>query len=392
MSDYQAQICVMANKKASADQFFQVITAENTDSADILLYGYIGQYDWWSDEDDNETITDLAVAKAIRQLDAKYNVINIRINSPGGSMYHGNAIITAMQTAKATIHTYNDGMAASMGANIWLAGEVRHAAKQSLLMIHAPSSYAFGNAREMRKSADVLDKWEQTAIAIMAEATGMDEEEIKANYYDGDDHWLTAAECQELGWISEVEEYDAQDVVENAAEMNMRDLIAHFSKKGDEQATGWLNQLQQKISSTFSRRVSQSISNKKNHHDMTIEDLKKSLADGTLSQEEVRQMLEEKPAVNTPPAAPSASAKDYNKEEHDQQIATTMETMIANATKPLLEKIAKLEGKPAAPPTSAQSAGDPQSGDGDGAYGELDAFNAGMVKAAKDNDRVNIRK
>ena len=113
------------------DRYFQVITAESGGTPEILLYGVIGMDDFASPD---EAITDVEFLKAFRALEMKHDRINIRINSPGGSMYHGNAIVTAIQESKAEIHTYNDGLAASMASTIFLVGDVRHASKNSLLL------------------------------------------------------------------------------------------------------------------------------------------------------------------------------------------------------------------------------------------------------------------
>lgn len=352
--------------KNNIDRFFKVITSEGADEADILMYGYIGQYDLWAeDDDDNESITDLAVAKAIRKLDAKYNKINIRINSPGGSMYHGNAIVTAMQSAKAEIHTWNDGLAASMAADIWLAGDVRHMANNALMMIHAPSSSVWGTAKKMRQEADTLDKWEQTAIAVMAGATDMTEEEIKSAYYDYEDHWLTAKECMECGFISQVEEYETQDVIEDATKMTFMDIMKHFEVKGDEQAKNWLTQLKEKISTTFQKRIgaSKTIIKSNQIDDMkTVEDIQKAVEDGTIDKAELLIALGAEQTA-TPPTPPAPPATQTNQEPAEEKsIAEIVKEAIEAATAPLRQEIKTLKEAPGAKPVVTPDADDPYKG------------------------------
>jgi len=102
-------------------KYFRIAATEaDKSTAEIYLYGYIGQEKWW-DDDPTEALTDLEVVRAIRDLEQEYSRINVRINSPGGSVMHGDPIITALRNSKAEIHTYNDGMAASMAFDIWLA-------------------------------------------------------------------------------------------------------------------------------------------------------------------------------------------------------------------------------------------------------------------------------
>lgn len=212
--------------KTKYNEYYRVVTNTESSVPEVFLYGYIGQRaEPFFGEDPAEDITDLAVVKALRDLEQKYQRINIRINSPGGSVMHGDPIITAIQASKAEIHTYNDGIAASMAADIWIAGHVRHASLNSKLMIHATSSAVWGTARDMRQAAEMLDKFDSTAISTFAAATGMDEDTIRQEYYDYGDHWLTAKELKNLGLIAQIENYAVQTPVENPEKLNWRALL-----------------------------------------------------------------------------------------------------------------------------------------------------------------------
>lgn len=234
--------------KNTIDQYFKVITSEDGGIPEILLYGYIGQDFWWDDDLKDETITDLSFKKELNRLEKDHKRINIRINSPGGSMYHGNAIVSAIQNSKSEIHIYNDGMAASMAADIWLAAGKgkRHTSKNALLMIHPPSSIVWGTAKEMREEADVLDKFEHTAIAIMEDTTDLTRKEIKEKFYDGSDHWLTAEECEELGFVDKVEDYKTQaPLVEDdeVGKITHTEVVKRFGDSGDMISKRWANHL-----------------------------------------------------------------------------------------------------------------------------------------------------
>lgn len=213
------------------DKFWNIIAVEGEDQADILLYGVIGQYDWWNEgTEDDETITDLVVVRKIKELERKgYEKINIRINSPGGSVYHGQAIVTAILNSKSEIHTYVDGLAASMAADIWMAGHVRHMSFNSMLMIHAAMGIERGNAKELRRYADVLDKYTETLIPVIAKAGGMTKDEVRSKYYeDYEDHWLTADDCLAEGFISEIEGYEVEPTVNNPQNMNHKALMNQY--------------------------------------------------------------------------------------------------------------------------------------------------------------------
>lgn len=173
--------------------------SDSADEATILLYGDIGNDYWSMDEVQN---TDKEFVKAFRALDGKVKRINIRINSLGGSMYHGNAMVTAIHNATSEVHGYNDGMCASMAADLWLACPHRHMAINAVLMIHAPWSVTMGNAKQHRQQADILDTYAEGAITVMAQSTGMDAKEIEKKYYDGDDHFLSFNDMVTAGFIN----------------------------------------------------------------------------------------------------------------------------------------------------------------------------------------------
>jgi ATP-dependent Clp protease, protease subunit len=158
----------MKHKKPKT--FFQVATSQSGDVADVMLYGYIGQVPW--DEEKEENLSDIAVARAIAELDEKVQRINIRVNSYGGSVKDGDGIISAMRRAKAEIHTYNDGMAASMGFSIWAAGQYRHASTAAKFMVHATRGGVWGTAKDMAEGAEMLKKMDESSIALLAELTG----------------------------------------------------------------------------------------------------------------------------------------------------------------------------------------------------------------------------
>lgn len=207
----------MAEKK-----YFRVVTAQNSDAADIYMYGFIGQMGFYDDEED---ITDIAVVKAIRELESQNKRINIRINSPGGSVLHGDPIIAAIKNSTAEIHTYVDGMAASMAFDIWVASKNRHASAHSKLMVHATSTVAFGTAKDMRAAAEMLDKFDETSIASFAAATGMSEDETKSRFYDYEDHWLTAKDALSMGLIPEIEQYATINPIDEPEKMSFRQLL-----------------------------------------------------------------------------------------------------------------------------------------------------------------------
>jgi len=351
---YQPYIHI-CDMQTTRDKYFKVIAQEGEDSADILLYGFIGEvYGFWGDKDEEKSNTDTDFVRTLSELEEDYERINVRINSPGGSMYHGNAIVSAMRRSKAEIHTYNDGLAASMAADIWMAGNVRHMNSNALLMIHSPSSIVFGTAKQMRQEAEVLDKFAQTTIAVMSEATGLNPDQIKEEYYDDyEDHWMTANEAVGAGLIEEVEKYATETMVE-PEKLSLKNLMKRFAEAGDEQAQNFITEIQNltnRVTAAMQSRTA-ALKSAPNPDDMTIEGLKKSLQEGELNIEEVQAALAEHQADT----APIEEATD----------APYMTELIKEATEPLMAQITALQAQvetlkaaPAEQPASGPAPADP---------------------------------
>lgn len=176
----------------------KVLQSDN-DYAELTIYGDIGE-NWYDDESTSardfvNTLNDLDVSK-----------IDLRINSYGGSVADGLAIYNAIRRHKATVDVHIDGVAMSMASYIAQAGDTRHMAENAVMMIHAPWSYAIGNSAEMRKTADMLDQFAIAMVSGYEKNSALTAEEVNALLTDGDDHYYTAAECEEMQLVDVVTE------------------------------------------------------------------------------------------------------------------------------------------------------------------------------------------
>ncbi len=165
-------------------------------AAEILIFGDIGET-WWG-----ESVTAKAFLEELSALEA--DTITVRINSFGGSVADGLAIYNALKRHSAHITTVNEGAAMSVASLILMAGDTVEMAENSLLMIHAPWSYAMGNATALRESADMLDKWAMAMSSSYAAQTGRSVEEMMGWLTDGKDHYFTASEAQTEGLIDNI--------------------------------------------------------------------------------------------------------------------------------------------------------------------------------------------
>jgi ATP-dependent protease ClpP protease subunit len=84
--------------------------------------------------------------------------LSVRINSPGGQVFEGVAIHNALARHDALVNVHIDGMALSIASLIAMAGDTINIAENGIMMIHDPWTWVQGNAADMRKEAENLDR------------------------------------------------------------------------------------------------------------------------------------------------------------------------------------------------------------------------------------------
>lgn len=128
--------------------------------------------------------------------------VEVEINSPGGGVFEGQRIYNALREMSGrgvAITTTVNGIAASMGSVILMAGDQRRMTKGSRVMIHEASSIAYGDARTMRKTANLLEGISAEIAGIYAERTGGDAAAIRNLMFE--ETWMTAEQAKENGFI-----------------------------------------------------------------------------------------------------------------------------------------------------------------------------------------------
>ncbi len=165
--------------------------------AEILIYGNIG--DRW----DENGVVAAEFVQELAALDVEH--IDLRINSYGGSVTEGFAIYNALSRHRAHVAVHIDGIAASVASYIAMAGDSIAMAENAQLMIHAPWGMAIGNAPELRALADVLDRHARAMAAGYARASGKTLDDCLALLADGQDHWFSAQEASQEGFVDTVE-------------------------------------------------------------------------------------------------------------------------------------------------------------------------------------------
>ena len=134
------------------------------------------------------------------------NELIVDINSPGGEVMAGLGIFNMLRNWAAaegrTMTTRVTGIAASIASVVALAGDKRVMPKNAFAMVHQASGLAWGTAEELRDTADVLDKIDNALKSVYIDRMGVDE--AKAAEIMAKDTWLTAEECLELGFATEL--------------------------------------------------------------------------------------------------------------------------------------------------------------------------------------------
>ena len=130
--------------------------------------------------------------------------ISMYINSPGGSVTAGLAILDTMKMVKCPVATYCVGQAASMGAILLAAGEKgkRHALPNARIMIHQPLGGAQGKATDIAITAKEILRIKDILNGILAEASGKTLGEVAEDTER--DHFMSAHEAKIWGIVDKV--------------------------------------------------------------------------------------------------------------------------------------------------------------------------------------------
>lgn len=156
-------------------------------------------------EDVNPTTSSLIVAQMLfLESEDPDKEIYFYINSPGGSITDGMAIVDTMNYIKCPVETVCVGLAASMGAVLLTAGEKgkRFAMPNSEIMIHQPligGGGLQGQATEIKIHADHLVRTREKLNKFLSERTGKPLDVIEKDTER--DNYMTAEEALEYGLI-----------------------------------------------------------------------------------------------------------------------------------------------------------------------------------------------
>ena len=246
------------------NNFFYKVTAQAdaTQPARLDLFGVIGG-GWWDEGFDEKSFKDaMSVVKETQPLD-------IYLNSPGGSVFAGIAILNLLKQHKGAIRIYVMGIAASAATLITSAPNARVIMPTgSMLMVHAPRLSANSmTAKQLKDAGVALEKIEESVKQIYVEKTGMKAEDVAEMI--SHETYMTALEAVAKGFADEV---DVTQKVTNSFEDNVVMLGGMPVQKTffDNAPEDFLNKLNGNVAQTQEN----SILNKNKEVAMTLEEIK----------------------------------------------------------------------------------------------------------------------
>lgn len=224
-------------------KFYQIATSGRT--AEINIYGNIAQDAEMINAfvgEDTGMVSAHGIVSEIQGLDV--DTINVYINSYGGEVAEALAIYSALKRHSASVHTYCDGFACSAATIVFCAGDVRTMGSIALMMIHDCMSYlGYANSTAMRKAADDNDKINQSSINAYLSVSNLEEDEIRSLM--AKETWLTAEECLEYGFATDIAKEEESDKAQQSAFGSIREAV--LNRAGEHSTLAEINRKLAKI-------------------------------------------------------------------------------------------------------------------------------------------------
>ena len=173
------------------NKFWNWVRNEDTGASELIFNGPISEDTWFGDE--------ITPAMFRNELSKVSGDLTVWLNSPGGDVFAASQIYTMLRSHKGKVTVKIDGIAASAASVVAMAGDETLIAPTGMLMIHNPSTVAFGNKVAMQKAIELLDEVKESIINAYEEKSGLSRSKI-ARMMD-EETWLNAKKAQFLGLV-----------------------------------------------------------------------------------------------------------------------------------------------------------------------------------------------
>lgn len=165
-------------------------TDKEDGSRNLDISGVIAEESWWGDE-----VTPMAFRE---ELEAGEGDITVWINSCGGDVFAASEIYTMLKDYKGKVTVKISALAASAASVIAMAGDEVLMSPTAMLMIHNPATMAYGDAKEMKHTIEVLDGVKESIINAYELKTGLSRVEI--SHLMDNETWLDARTAIQKGF------------------------------------------------------------------------------------------------------------------------------------------------------------------------------------------------
>lgn len=177
-------------------KFYEFKCISSTE-ANLFIYGEIvskPKVDFWTGEKDETSVDLLGFKEELEKLGNNIKTLNIFINSPGGDVFVASTMVSLLERLKndgVRINAYVDGISASAASYLMMEADKIYLYKNSVVMIHKPITYAYGNADVMQKTIEMLNKIEDSVLMPLYNSKAkISEEKIKT--YLSEEKWFSA--------------------------------------------------------------------------------------------------------------------------------------------------------------------------------------------------------
>ena len=170
--------------------------SQEGEERELFLDVEISDEVWWGDEVTPDQFRD--------ELNAGSGDITVWVNSPGGSVFAAYQIYNMLRSYKGRITVKIDAIAASAASVIAMAGDQVLVSPVSVLMIHNPSTIAWGNRNDLQAALDMLDAIKESIINAYQEKTGLSHKKL-SEMMDAE-KYLDSKEAVSLGFADGIYE------------------------------------------------------------------------------------------------------------------------------------------------------------------------------------------
>jgi len=214
-------------------KFWKVSDEVSSNGKELYIDGVISDESWWGDEATPQQLRD-----ELQQF--KGQPLTVVLNSVGGDVFAGLAMYNALRELDSEVTIRVDGLAASIASVIAMSGDHIIMSPGSMMMVHRPSTIAWGNVDEMQKTIELLETIEESIYPIYADRTGLSLEEVTELV--NAETWMSAERAVELGFADSLAKSvkksgeAPEDKVRNASNFafSMKATVASIEKSAED--------------------------------------------------------------------------------------------------------------------------------------------------------------